>query len=101
MAKAQKAKQFKTGDLVAFVNREGQFVQLFSPGKIVSSEGGESIINCELRVQNKFIEAIQEQLCCSFCGKKQDEVKRLVAGPSVYICNECLDVCNEMVEKDK
>ena len=34
---------------------------------------------------------------CSFCGKSQDEVGKLVAGPNVYICDECIDLCNEIV----
>ena len=37
---------------------------------------------------------------CSFCGKSQDEVKKLIAGPSVYICDECIDLCNEIVSED-
>ena len=37
---------------------------------------------------------------CSFCGKSQDEVKKLVAGPSVYICNECIDLCQEILEQE-
>lgn len=37
---------------------------------------------------------------CSFCGKSQKEVKKLVAGPGVYICDECLDLCNQMVAID-
>jgi ATP-dependent Clp protease ATP-binding subunit ClpX len=38
-----------------------------------------------------------EVLCCSFCGKSQDDVKRLIAGPTVYICEECIDLCNEIL----
>lgn len=38
-----------------------------------------------------------EKLSCSFCGKAQDEVRKLVAGPGVYICDECIDLCNEIV----
>ena len=38
---------------------------------------------------------------CSFCGKGQDEVKKLIAGPSVYICDECIDLCNEIVSEDR
>ncbi|MFK5949444.1 MAG: EAL domain-containing protein [Methylococcales bacterium] len=34
---------------------------------------------------------------CSFCGKGQDDVKKMIAGPTVYICNECIDLCNEIV----
>ncbi len=40
------------------------------------------------------------QLECSFCGKSQDEVKKLIAGPGVYICNECVDLCNEILEEE-
>jgi ATP-dependent Clp protease ATP-binding subunit ClpX len=38
-----------------------------------------------------------EKLNCSFCGKVQDDVKKLIAGPSVYICNECVDLCNDII----
>jgi len=40
------------------------------------------------------------ELKCSFCGKSQDQVKKLVAGPGVYICDECIDLCNEIVEEE-
>ncbi len=40
------------------------------------------------------------QLKCSFCGKSQDQVKRLVAGPGVYICDECIELCNEIIEDE-
>lgn len=39
-------------------------------------------------------------LHCSFCNKKQRDVKKLIAGPSVYICNECVDVCNGILAED-
>ena len=42
----------------------------------------------------------QNKLHCSFCGKNQDEVKKLIAGPSVYICNECVDLCNDIIEEE-
>ncbi|NOQ85918.1 MAG: ATP-dependent Clp protease ATP-binding subunit ClpX, partial [Deltaproteobacteria bacterium] len=35
-------------------------------------------------------------LLCSFCGKNKDEIKKLVAGPSVYICDECIELCNDI-----
>jgi pyrimidine operon attenuation protein/uracil phosphoribosyltransferase len=41
-----------------------------------------------------------DKLRCSFCGKGQSEVKKLIAGPSVYICNECIDVCVEIIVDD-
>jgi hypothetical protein len=40
------------------------------------------------------------QLKCSFCGKLQDQVKKLVAGPGVYICDECIGLCNEIIEEE-
>ena len=42
----------------------------------------------------------EENLKCSFCGKDQDQVKKLVAGSGVYICNECIDLCSEIVEEE-
>jgi len=39
----------------------------------------------------------EEFLKCSFCGKGQEEVKKLIAGPTVYICNECIELCNEII----
>ena len=45
-------------------------------------------------------EMSNDKLHCSFCGKAQDEVKKLIAGPSVYICNECVDLCNEIIEEE-
>ena len=42
-----------------------------------------------------------ETLRCSFCGKSQNEVKKLIAGPTVYICNECIDICNEIISDDQ
>ena len=45
-------------------------------------------------------ETTSDKLNCSFCGKVQDEVKKLIAGPSVYICNECVDLCNEIIEEE-
>lgn len=41
-----------------------------------------------------------EKLKCSFCGKGQDEVRKLIAGPTVYICNECVDLCNEIIAEE-
>jgi ATP-dependent Clp protease ATP-binding subunit ClpX len=41
-----------------------------------------------------------EQLKCSFCGKNQRQVRKLIAGPGVYICDECIDLCNEIVDED-
>lgn len=41
-----------------------------------------------------------DTLRCSFCGKSQNEVKKLIAGPTVYICNECIDICIEIISDD-
>ncbi|MCB9480321.1 MAG: ATP-dependent Clp protease ATP-binding subunit ClpX [Desulfobacteraceae bacterium] len=41
-----------------------------------------------------------ERLFCSFCGKSQKEVKKLIAGPAVYICDECVQLCSEIIEED-
>jgi ATP-dependent Clp protease ATP-binding subunit ClpX len=43
----------------------------------------------------------EEVLRCSFCGKSQNEVRKLIAGPTVYICNECIDICNEIITDDE
>ena len=40
------------------------------------------------------------ELCCSFCGKSQKEVRKLIAGPSVYICDECVELCNEIITEE-
>jgi DNA-binding NarL/FixJ family response regulator len=39
-------------------------------------------------------------LKCSFCGKSQKQAKKLIAGPGVYICNECIELCNEILEEE-
>ena len=41
-----------------------------------------------------------ENLFCSFCGKSQKEVKKLIAGPAVYICDECIQLCSEIIEEE-
>ena len=45
-------------------------------------------------------EDIQRQLTCSFCGKAQDEVKKLIAGPAVYICDECIELCKDIIAEE-
>ena len=42
-----------------------------------------------------------KDVLCSFCGKGQDEVKKLIAGPTVYICDECIELCNDIVKEDR
>ncbi|HET6781573.1 MAG TPA: ClpX C4-type zinc finger protein, partial [bacterium] len=41
-----------------------------------------------------------DKLKCSFCGKSQEQVRKLVAGPGVYICDECIELCNEIIEEE-
>jgi ATP-dependent Clp protease ATP-binding subunit ClpX len=41
-----------------------------------------------------------QTLCCSFCGKSQKEVKKLIAGPTVYICDECISLCNDIIAEE-
>ena len=42
----------------------------------------------------------KKHLRCSFCGKSQDQVKRLIAGPNVYICDECIELCQEIISEE-
>ena len=42
----------------------------------------------------------EKNLYCTFCGKSQHEVKKLIAGPSVFICDECIDLCNEIIRDE-
>lgn len=41
-----------------------------------------------------------KQLRCSFCGKPQDQVRRLIAGPNVFICDECIELCQEIIDEE-
>ena len=45
--------------------------------------------------------ASDKHLRCSFCGKSKDSVKRFISGPSVYICNECISLCNEILAEEE
>src|ERR1700760_1446564 len=42
----------------------------------------------------------EKTLYCSFCGKSQHEVRKLIAGPSVFVCDECVDLCNDIIRED-
>ena len=42
-----------------------------------------------------------KKISCSFCGKSQEEVKKLIAGPNVYICNECVNVCTSVIAQEE
>ena len=52
----------------------------------------------EVKLMAKFDD--KKQLKCSFCGKNQDQVKRLIAGPGVYICDECIELCSEIISDE-
>lgn len=41
-----------------------------------------------------------ELLKCSFCGKNQKQVRKLIAGPNIYICDECIELCNEILDEE-
>lgn len=49
---------------------------------------------------SKKVERKGKDLLCSFCGKSQDEVKKLIAGPAVYICDECIELCNDIMAEE-
>ena len=51
-------------------------------------------------MSKKSDESTQGKLHCSFCGKSQDAVRKLIAGPSVYICDECVDLCNDILREE-
>ena len=42
-----------------------------------------------------------QTLYCSFCGKSQHEVRKLIAGPSVFVCNECVELCNDIMREEE
>ena len=42
----------------------------------------------------------KKTLFCSFCGKSQHEVKKLIAGPTVFICDECVELCNDIIKEE-
>ena len=43
----------------------------------------------------------EKTVCCSFCGKHQDQVRRIIAGPNVFICNECVELCMGILEANQ
>ena len=45
-------------------------------------------------------ESKDRQICCSFCGKPQEQARRLIAGPGVYICDECIELCMSILEDE-
>lgn len=53
-----------------------------------------------MATKNAGREGGNQTLCCSFCGKSQKEVKKLIAGPTVYICDECIGLCNDIIAEE-
>ena len=43
----------------------------------------------------------KKNLYCSFCGKSQHEVRKLIAGPSVFVCDECVELCNDIIREEE
>ena len=43
----------------------------------------------------------QKEIRCSFCGRSQKEVQRIIAGPGAYICNECIDICKDLLDEER
>lgn len=54
----------------------------------------------EKKMTNNTVNQTEIKLCCSFCRKDEKEVELLIAGPSVYICNECVDICNKIISHE-
>ena len=50
--------------------------------------------------EDKHTSSGDKLLYCSFCGKSQHEVRKLIAGPSVFICDECVDLCNDIIREE-
>ena len=61
----------------------------------------QSISLQEKKMNNNTVNQIQIERNCSFCGKDTEEVELLIAGPSVYICNECVDICNKIIDRER
>src|SRR5437867_4375501 len=75
-------------------------------GSQVAKELKKLVTAIEDSFKKSYYESDSEQdqqrkpLVCSFCGKSQDEVRKLIAGPTVYICNECIDLCNDIIRDE-
>lgn len=51
-------------------------------------------------LKRTFARPLGGKLHCSFCGKSEEEIERLIAGPKVFICNECVQICNHIISDD-
>lgn len=77
-------------------------------GKLLTLQRLEGRLNGEVLAKEREVEKIDPHFVedlkgtgirCSFCGKYQSKVERLIAGPNVYICNECVDLCDEILKE--
>ncbi len=77
-------------------------------GKLLTLQRLEGRLNGEILTNEREVEKIDPQFVkdlkgtgirCSFCGKYQSKVERLIAGPNVYICNECVELCDEVLRE--
>ena len=60
----------------------------------------QSISHKEKTMTTNTVTQTKTEFCCSFCDKNREQVKLLIAGPGVYICNECVDVCNKIISRE-
>lgn len=68
--------------------------------KLIQIQRAEQHITAKLHsFEKKRVKDIREGLCCSFCGKHQDDVEHLIAGPNVNICDECAKLCGTILEE--
>src|SRR5690606_27720128 len=74
-----------------------------TPGRAAGRGGPDGWLHADKEVGTHEMARIGDGgdlLKCSFCGKSQKQVKKLLAGPGVYICDECIDLCNEIIEEE-
>ena len=80
------------------------FVEKLASGERISLDfisQGVTKFSKELPIEKgKKSEEVPDTLYCSFCGKSQHEVKKLIAGPTVFICNECIALCTDIIAEE-
>lgn len=96
--------------------RSGATLGILSAKYAFTSQGGRVVLFAIIETEPEQIKKIEppvtvgssvaprrgktELLSCSFCGKSQYDIKKLIAGPGVFVCNECIDICNEIIADD-
>src|SRR5699024_10546786 len=78
---------------------ETEFTEIPKPKEICDILD-DYVIGQDRAKKNLSVRSEKGQLKCSFCGKSQEQVRKLVAGPGVYICDECIELCTEIVEEE-